>query len=178
MSSDLPYGMSPEEYAQSMGIVARYKESAAAAVELLMKAHAEDNPQAGALVVSQIFAAQDEMYLMMVLGHFTGMVALYRRQQAEPHGPLVTLTEQGLKPNPQTWHTSVYDQLQASAENNDYIAYGQIMVDGQLRALAFDQQDPQYTVDFDHVMRAMLTLDQVSLVMMATEALLRLTKGP
>lgn len=153
---------------------AEWQQRAQATVDMLIKAARENNGQAGWSLASQIYHADNEFFLAMIIGNLTMRVVNTERRADQAHGPLVTPAEQGvtLPPMP-IWATSMADQIAAAVQNSDYKAFAEIAVDANLRAYTVDEKDGN-TVDLDHTLRSMLVLDHQSAVLIAAEALRRL----
>lgn len=151
-----------------------WRQRAVATAQMLIDAARQENGQAGWFLSQQIFAAQNEFFLAMVIGNLTMRVVNTERRATEAHGPLVTLAEQDMQmPEMPIWATSVQDQLVAAVQNGDYKTFAQVSVDANLRAFGVDE-DSGLTIDLDHILRSMLTLDQQSVSLVAAEAMRRL----
>lgn len=145
---------------------ARYQATAIPMVEALIAACRVNDGQAGAEVTKLLFNSHDPQLLMLVLANLTTRIV-----SAEGHGPLTTLEKQGLTPSPtKAWNTALLDQSAAAWENGDYRTYARLALEGHMRAIAADELDPQFDVNFEHVLRAMMLFDQQTLALLATEA--------
>lgn len=153
---------------------AEWQQRAQYTVDLLVKAARESKGSEGWHVVEQIYHADNQFFLAMIIGNLTMRIVNAERRAEQSHGPLVTLEEQGLQmPEMPMWATTLSDQMAAAIEHGDYKAYATMAVDANLRAYAMDVEAAM-DVDYDYILRSVLVLDQHSTALLAAEALRRL----
>jgi hypothetical protein len=155
----------------------QYLDAAAETSQMLVDACRENNPAAGGHIVKQLFDKQDITYTMLVIGRLTTRVVAAERRAGDARGPIVTPEEMGESEEPvQPWQTSVMDQMEAAAQADDIEEFARVSVDAQLRSFDIDA-DNGYTVDFAHILKQMLMLNQYAVAVSAAEMARRLREG-
>lgn len=153
---------------------AEWQQRAQTTVEMLVQAARAQNGAAGWSIAHQLYQADNEFFLAMVIGNLTMRIVNTERRADEAHGPLVTIPEQGMEmPEMPMWATSASDQMQAAVQHRDYKLFAALAVDSNMRAFDADKE-AGVEMDFDHALRAMLVLDHQTTALVAAEALKRL----
>lgn len=166
---------------EDRALFAQYQFAARQAAQLLVEACRENKPEGGAQVVQQIFDKNDIAFTMLVFGQLATFVVAAEIRAKDSHGPLVTPAEAGIDPDVTTmaqaaFITAIEDQMTTAVEAGDMPVAAQIAVDGHLRAFDVDARDG-HTVDFHHLWKAMLQVNQNVLALEAAEMLRRLREG-
>lgn len=137
-------------------IMGQYTEVADTTVNLLIKACEQQDSNALAYLVQQIYRRNDVLLLNQVLATLTTRVV---KSQSNP-----------------LWMQSVYDQCEAAIEHGDLEAYARMAVDGNLRAAEADRADGR-TIDYAYAVTALRSLNHETMKVIAAEMLRRLANG-
>jgi hypothetical protein len=155
-----PY--SDDDLTWAKQVMSQYTAVADTTVNLLVKACEQQDSNALAYLVKQVYERQDILLLNQVLAALTTRVVFNERRKAEDENPL--------------WMRSVYDQCEAAIEHRELEKYARMAVDGNLRAAEGDRASG-LTIDFDYAVTALQSLNHETTKVIAAEMLRRLANG-
>ena len=167
-------GLNPEEIAAAQRQLSQYGQRATEVVgELIQACQANDHHRGGELC-QEMYQQPD--LLLLVVGLLTSTIV------KNVTGPLASAEEMGMpvEDNPDAWQVGMVDQMEAAVEHRDINTFAALAVDGELRAMREDVRDAlgrgEEMPSVEHLMRAFMVMDRVTVTAIAAEQMRRLLK--
>lgn len=145
-------------------------------VHMLINAFAEKNANAAAGVVDHLMkdhAETPEMTELALLTLADHCATAMKPAWVDAPPSLHFQTPEGLPP----WWVSMNDQIEGAVQSNDVQAFGNLTLDLIERCLAFERDERDVTVDYDHVLHAAAHLSHQAAVLALAAAMDRNMRG-